>query len=637
MKRKAATSSAYTDSHFVQLAEWLAMESEAEVARMAERRQIQNAKDAEKSGETLLDLVISDDQYGLGGMLLLTFRRRKGRMPWHRLKVGSPVVISPLPDHSDAQNQTGVVSHRTQDTLQIAVDRRPEGERFRVDLTADEITRQRQLAALHQVVEAKGRLRQLRDVLMGRRQPGFQLAVPGTIEWHSDLNPSQQQAVRFALSAEDLAIIHGPPGTGKTTTVVEVIVQAIARGDKVLACAPSNTAVDNLLERLIRSGQNVVRIGHPARVSEDLRAFTLDALVETHESMSVVKEMVQEAEQYFRQAGKWTRAKRVRGERQGLRSEAKRLLGDARMLEQQVVQWVLDKADVICATSTFNEDLLGKRRFDLTVIDEACQTTEPGCWVPLLRSEKVVLAGDHQQLPPTVLSAEAAEQGFATSLMERQLALHGAEISRQLTVQYRMHQTIMEFSSSQFYDGTLIAAPQVTEHRLSDLPPVTETELTTEPVTFIDTAGANWDEEREPGGRSRRNPQEARLVIRKIQQLQDAGLPPSSISVIAPYAAQVRLIRDLDAGQGVEIDTVDGFQGRENEAVIISLVRSNDRGEIGFLGDRRRMNVALTRARRKLIVIGDSSTLGGDPFYGEFLDYIQQIHAYHSVWTEGLD
>ena len=257
--------------------------------------------------------------------------------------------------------------------------------------------------------------------------------------------------------------------------------------------------------------------------------------------------------------------------------------------------------------------------------------------MPLLRCEKAVLAGDHQQLPPTVLSARAAEEGFAVSLMERELELLGPEISRQLTVQYRMHQQIMQFSSEQFYDDSLLADDSVAQHRLCDLPGVLDNEMTGDPVVFIDTAGAGWDEEMEPNGRSRRNPREAQLVLRKIRQLQEAGLPGQAILVIAPYAAQVRLIRDQYDGSDVEVDTVDGFQGRENEAVIISLVRSNERGEIGFLADRRRMNVALTRAKRKLIVIGDSSTLGGDPFYSDFLDYIQRIHAYHSVWTEDME
>ena len=442
--------------------------------------------------------------------------------------------------------------------------------------------------------------------------------------------------MKFGLSAHDLAIIHGPPGTGKTTTVVELIIQAIERGDKVLACAPSNTAVDNLLERLINANQRVVRVGHPARVAERLRDHSLDGLVDQHPNMPVIRDMLREAEQIFRRADKWTRGKPQRGEKQEMRREAKRLQGDARLLERQAVSSILDRAHVICATTTFNEEMLGDRWFDLVVIDEACQSTEPGCWVPLLRSDKIILAGDHQQLPPTVLSAEAARQGFAKSLMEREIETYGDDVTRLLTVQYRMHNDIMKFSSDQFYDGQLVGHESVIGHRLSELESVCESEITQQTVTFIDTAGAGWDEELEPDGLSKRNPKEAELILKKVQLLLESGMATRDIAVIAPYAAQVRLLRNQFDGSGLEIDTVDGFQGREKEAVLITLVRSNLENEIGFLSDRRRMNVALTRARRKLIVIGDSATLGVDEFYRDFFAYVESLGSYHTVWEEDM-
>ena len=292
-------------------------------------------------------------------------------------------------------------------SIQVALTRWPDADRFRIDLTADEVTRQRQLSAIMTAKDARGRLGVLRAIMMGEKTPGFS-DRPLEVRFQTNLNESQKSAVEFALSAEDLAIIHGPPGTGKTTTVVELIVQAIQRGDKVLACAPSNTAVDNLLERLIDARQRVVRIGHPARVAERLRDFSLDGLVDQHDNMPVIKDMLREAEEIFRKSEKWTRAKRERGERQEMRREAKRLQPDARMLERQAINAILDQADVICATTTFNPDLMDDRWFDLAVIDEACQSTEPGCWVPLLG--RLVLAGDHQQLPPTVLSTEAARR-----------------------------------------------------------------------------------------------------------------------------------------------------------------------------------------------------------------------------------
>ncbi len=353
--------------------------------------------------------------------------------------------------------------------------------------------------------------------------------------------------------------------------------------------------------------------------------------------MGLVRDMLREAEQLFRQAGRFTRARPAPGAKQEMRREARQLKADARLLEQQAVESVLDRADVICATTTFNEELLGDRRFDLVVIDEACQSTEPGCWIPALRAERIVLAGDHCQLPPTVLSDKAAREGLHTSLLEYLAGRFGELITRRLDVQYRMHEQIMEFSSRQFYDSSLLAHKSVAGHRLHNLPAVNESPLTEEPVTFIDTAGAGWDEELEPDGQSRRNLEEGRLVLRKVRQLQDAGVSPFDIAVITPYAAQVRWLREHVDSDEVEVDTVDGFQGREKEAVVFSCVRSNSDNEIGFLSDTRRMNVALTRARRKLIVIGDSATLGGHEFYASLLEYMESTDAYHTVWEEADD
>lgn len=320
-----------------------------------------------------------------------------------------------------------------------------------------------------------------------------------------------------------------------------------------------------------------------------------------------------------------------------MRAEAKSLLSDARRLEAQAVEQILDNADILCATTTgLDENLLGDRRFDLLVIDEACQTAEPGCWIAINRAERVVLAGDHRQLPPTVLSTEAQRQGYGISLFER-LAEHDAPtLLRRLDTQYRMHAAIMDFSSLEFYDAELAAHQSVEAHRLCDLSGVESNPLTESPLEFIDTAGAGYEEELEPDGESRRNPREADLVAQTVRSLLEAGVVAADIGVITPYAAQVRLLRTKLAIDQLEIDTVDGFQGREKEAIVISLVRSNDSGEIGFLADLRRMNVAMTRARRKLIVIGDSATLSVDPFYARLIEYFEGQGAYRTVWDEDL-
>jgi ATP-dependent RNA/DNA helicase IGHMBP2 len=622
------------DEHFERLSRWLEMESEAETQRLAERRRRMNRSDAERTGETLLDLVVADHQPTLGGRFLLTLvkRNRKRELPWHRLKAGAPVVLTP--EDEEGASTSGVVSARSTQAIQVVVDRWPDANRFRIDLSSDEVTRRRQKTALARVREARGRVAELRKVLMNIRSPAFGNTVDCVFT--TKLNSTQEEAVRFALSAEDLAIIHGPPGTGKTTTVVEFILQALARDQKILACAPSNTAVDNMLERLVALSVPCVRIGHPARVMSDLRDHTLDGQVASHENMKWAKGLLREAEELFRDADRYTRAKPVKGYRAETRRQAKQLKSQARMLERQAVEHVLNQAVVILSTTTIDEELLGDRWFDWAVIDEACQSTEPGCWIPVLRADRILFAGDHCQLPPTIISTEAAREGFNVSMMERLVASYGDVVTHRLGVQYRMHERIMQFSSQEFYESSLTADNTVATHVLADIDGVANNELTSCPVTFIDTAGADYDEEREPDGESRRNPQEADVAMNKAQALVEAGVPPNDIAMIAPYAAQVRLLRQLRDERGLdrtmEIDTVDGFQGREKESVIITLVRSNKTGEIGFLADARRMNVAMTRARRKLIVIGDSATIGSNEFYVRMLEYFESIAAYHSVW-----
>ncbi|WP_233148619.1 AAA domain-containing protein [Rhodopirellula sp. MGV] len=618
------------DNYFEALARWLDLEGEAERQRMARRRQIQKARDAERSGETLLALQIQDHQTGLAGRILFDFVKIDGRpLPMNRLKVGSPVVISDSDDPSD-HGIAGVVSRRNQNVIQVATERWPESDRLRIDMSPDETTRRRQLAAMASARVASGRIKQLRDMILSQRP--IRQGDPDDVRFLTSLNPPQQDAVKFALASPDIAILHGPPGTGKTTTLAEVIYQAVERGDKVLACAPSNTAVDNLLERLVPMVPNVLRVGHPARVFESLRGHTLDELVDNDSSAAVIKDMRRELDELLRSAARPGRGKDARRRRNLLYSTAGDLRGQIRSLERSVVRSIIDNADVICTTTTIDDDLLAGSTFDTVVIDEACQCTESSVWQAVLRADMVIMAGDHCQLPPTVLSDQAASEGMRDSMMHRLIEREGESVYRRLTVQYRMHRDIMEFSSDEFYDGTLIADASVAEHRLCDLPGVETTDLTETPLMFVDTAGANFSEEIERDGESKFNAGEAKLIEQFAMELVDAGLDPDQIAIIAPYAAQVRWLRNLPSLREIEIDTVDGFQGREKEAVLITMTRSNDRGEIGFLQDRRRTNVALTRARRKLIVVGDSATLGGNEFYGRMLEYFEQKQAYRSVF-----
>ncbi|TWT72329.1 AAA domain-containing protein [Crateriforma conspicua] len=616
--------------YFDLLRRWLDLESEAERQRMARRRQMQRRADVERTGETLLAMDMSDHQIGLAGRYLLEFvKATSAPLPMNRLKVGSPVVISDDADESD-EGVAGVVSRRKSHTIQVATERWPEGDRFRIDLSPDETTRRRQLAAMAKSQTAEGRAAKLRDVILGNRPLRF--GQEPQVEFLTDLNPPQREAVRFALSAQDVAVIHGPPGTGKTTTVAEIIYQTVRLGGRVLACAPSNTAVDNLMEKLVDMHDAVIRVGHPARVFESLRGHTLDERVESDPSAAVIEDMRREVDQLVNAASKRPSGREGYKRRGQLFAEAGQLRGQIRALERSIVRGVLDGADVICTTTTIDDDLLGKRDFDLVVIDEACQCTETGIWQAVDRAERLVIAGDHFQLPPTVLSDQAADDGMRRSTMQRLVERDGEAIFRRLKVQYRMHQQIMRFSSDTFYDSDLVADASVKERLLADLPHVENNRWTDSPLMLIDTAGAGMDEQLEPDGLSKLNPGEANVIVFLVRQLIESGVRPSEIAIIAPYAAQVRCLRSRLDDHRIEVDTVDGFQGREKDVVLLTMVRSNETGEIGFLKDTRRTNVAMTRAKRRLVVVGDSGTLGNDAFYADMLQYFDDQSAYHSVW-----
>ncbi|HEY2839180.1 MAG TPA: AAA domain-containing protein [Pirellulales bacterium] len=640
------------EAHLPRLIRLIEIERQAEAERAVERARRLSPGDAERAGHSLVDLVIVDEEAGLGGRYLVRLAKRSRRpLPWTRLSVGSPVVLTSNDDAKIAAR--GVVYDRRVEGISVAFAQLPDDaddvETWRLDLSSDEISSQRQRVALERAIRARGdRLAQLRDVLLGDRKAEFDRpsgerpaaemsAEKGAAEEPLDtgLNTEQLATVEFALSARDVALVHGPPGTGKTTTIVELIRRAVRRGQKVLACGPSHMAVDNLFERLLRHGERAVRLGHPARVMPELRDQTLDMLVERHADVRLARKLVKDALALFRRASRYTRAKPEPGARRDQRAEAKALLADARRLEAQAIDHILDTADILCATTTgLDDDLLGGRRFDLAVIDEACQSTEPGCWIAIARADRVVLAGDHLQLPPTVLSIEAARQGYDRSLFERLAEMDGGVLLRRLDVQYRMHAAIMGFSSQEFYDAELAAHPSVESHLLSGLLGVASAASTDSPLEFVDTAGAGFDESLEPDGQSRLNRREAELVVSKLNALLAAGVQASQIGVITPYAAQARLLREKLPDGELEIDTVDGFQGREKEAIVISLVRSNDEGEIGFLSDLRRTNVAMTRARRKLLMIGDSATLSHHPFYARLIAHFELHGAYRSVWEE---
>ena len=639
--------------HFDRLLHLLALEATAETNVHKHNLTQGNRIALEMS---LRNLTIRSEDIGLGGKLLVKLgpRNENKSLPWSRLTSGIPIILSeeyPEKKGGNPQSWRGIISRISKITVEIALNRLPESDSptFRIDAATDEVGRERMKRALSRVIAARNdRLADLRDVLLGDTDPTFYRDLPPKNQFDAlteGLNSAQKSAVKHALSAGDAAIIHGPPGTGKTTTVAALIMAAISQKEKVLACAPSNLAVDNIAERLLAKGAQIVRIGHPIRILESLHAVTLDSLVEKNSDYQLAKKLRREATGLQADAGRWKRAKPEKGEKAAMRREAREMLDEARQLEAMAIEQVLNGAQVILSTLTgIDSAILGQRQFDLCVIDEAGQATEPAAWIPLVRSNRVVLAGDHQQLPPTILSDDARREGLGVSLQERlvhqqqePVSLLNKPLDKLLKIQYRMHRDIMRFSSAQFYDNSLLADGSVASHLLCDLEGVESTDLTSTPVTFIDTAGASYDEEWDKETRSRKNPQEAELALKKVQALIESGVPAEEIAIITPYSAQVDLFRDLIAERNlpqIDLGSVDGFQGRESEAVIISMVRSNGDGEIGFLAEQRRMNVALTRARRKLIIIGDSATITADEFFSRMLAWVEEVGGYKSVWEE---
>ncbi len=557
---------------------------------------------------------------------------------------GDNVRLS-FPEGTRPQFVDGTLDRVDEYRAAVAVDARlpdplPEG-RCMVDLLGSDATYRRMKRALAEVLKTADpkRLR-LRDVFLGKARPASE-KLPDIRYFDPKLNRWQREAVRRALAAKDVSLVHGPPGTGKTTVLVEIIRQSAARGERVLATAPSNIAVDNMLEKLLpRDGEEegflgglrVVRLGHPARTLESLRHGTLRYQAAEDPQYVAVQEMDAWRERLARKLARTGRGRIVGREKGETHRELKRLWREARKIELAVTRRLALSAQVVLSTHGGITEHILRGEFERVILDEASQATEPLSWIPLLKGKKAVFAGDAHQLPPTLYSVDAAREGLSVTLFERLKGLLPSGLQTLLRVQYRMHETVMGFSSRMFYDGKLIADDSVRRHRACDLDGVEASDLTEEPLVFVDTAGTGYDESFNELLRSRENRGEAELAARIARQLLDAGLEPEDLAVLTPYVAQVKMLKPLLRVPRLEIGTVDGFQGREKEVTVISLVRSNERGEVGFLADTRRMNVAVTRARRGLIVIGDSATIAHHPFYRGFIDYAGENGSYRSAW-----
>lgn len=598
-------------------------------------------EDRELRGKSLLSLTISDRSFSPAEHVLITFSREGGRpLPIFTLEEGDLVTLVPRREQIK-ECPSGTVYEKFVDSLTVAFHRPlPESfdevRRFDLHKSVNAVTYRRMLDALDALIQTNDRvLSRLRDISLKVQEAGQDPIGASDIVWFDPgLNDSQRESVRKCLDARELALVHGPPGTGKTTVLVELIRQAVLRKKSVFVTAPSNTACDNVLERLVAAGVNAVRLGHPARISASLRDHTLDFKLALHPMAKLASDIQSELDRLYKRQERY-RERRSPGfdrERE-VRTEIDSLKNQLRAIRKEVFNRVLQTADVFIGTPTsIGDRSIREKTFDLLVFDEATQATEPLSWIPIAHAKKVVMAGDHFQLPPTVRSKEAEAQGLGITLFERYFEILGDDHKQLIERQYRMHEQIMGFSSKVFYNNQLVADECVRHKVLADLPGVRRSPDTESPLLFLDTAGKGYEEKLEEGSQSRYNPEEADLVLAEIKKYIDLGVAPADIAVISAYSAQVRLLVSKTPHPEIEIDSVDGFQGREKELVIVTLVRSNMEGEMGFLADTRRMNVAMTRARKKLIVIGDGSTLASLEFYQKFMEYAESLGASRSIW-----
>ena len=601
-----------------------------------------------KRGDAWFPVSVGKSYYNSLNQLAVEVFRTQDNEIEHNFEFGRPVVFfmqkkapsqPPQEEGTDRQGKpgssprggregasflfTGTVSYVDGDRMVVTVpDSAPlsklqTGGDVGVQLFFDETTYKLMFDALDRVINAKGnRLAYLRDLFGSRQEAGVFSFDPVRFPW---LNPTQEQAVNSVLRAKDVAIVHGPPGTGKTTTLVEAIYETLRRENQVLVCAQSNMAVDWISERLVDRGVNVLRIGNPVKVNDKMLSFTYERRFADHPDYPQL----------------WSIRETIRKLRQGrsrrrgddYHQKLDRLKSRATELEIRINAELFGEARVIACTLTGSANrLLAGQKFGTLFIDEAAQALEAACWIAIRKATRVVLAGDHCQLPPTVKSVAAMRGGLATTLMERIVRLKPGVVTL-LKTQYRMNERIMRFSSDWFYGGMVEAAPQIKFRGILDLDT---------PMTWIDTADVAGKEEFVGESFGRINRAEADLTLGVLQdyftkigkrRILDERI---DVGVISPYRAQVQLLRRLIRKKEffkpyrnlVTVNTVDGFQGQERDVIVISLVRANADGQIGFLSDLRRMNVAITRARMKLIILGDVATMTRHPFYKKLYEYI---------------
>ena len=582
-----------------------------------------------KRGMCWYPLSVGRSYYNSLNQLVVEVERREDKEIEHVFEFGRPVCFF-TQDASERLhyfNFVATVNYVDEDRMVVVLPGASalmdiqHADRLGVQLYFDETTYRLMFEALGQVIKAKNnRLAELRDIFYGTQKTSTFTFSPTRFPW---LNATQEEAVNKVLHAKDVAIVHGPPGTGKTTTLVEAIYETLHRENQVLVCAQSNMAVDWISEKLADRGVPVLRIGNPTRVNDKMLSFTYERRFESHPDYPQL----------------WSIRKAIRdlhgqnrkgANRENIRQKINSLKDRATELEIRINADLFSEARVIACTltSSANRVLMGMK-FGTLFIDEAAQALEAACWIAIRKADRVVLAGDHQQLPPTIKCIEAMRGGLDKTLMQH-IVHNKPEAVSLLKIQYRMNDEIMRFSSDWFYHGALSSAPEVKYRSILDFDT---------PIVWVNTEDMDCNEEFVGESFGRINKAEATLSIEElkkyIEKIGKERLLDERIDfgLISPYKAQVQYLRQLIKKDAffkpfrhlITINTVDGFQGQERDVILISLVRANEDGQIGFLNDLRRMNVAITRARMKLIILGDASTLTKHPFYKKLYEYILGI------------
>ncbi|WP_121353578.1 AAA domain-containing protein [Flavisolibacter nicotianae] len=627
--------------YFKRLAELLQTEKEEDRRQYESLTSHLPVAERRENGMSWYPVAIRDTEIGRGDYLAVEVERTTHQDIIHQFRFGTTAALFSNHDPR-ADRVEGTVTHISGNRLKLSlrIDELPDwcrNGKLGIDAVFDENSYQEMEAALKlaPAIAEKKEEGELIQILTGAKKPTFH--TEHSIAKPERLNRSQQEAVEKIVAANSLAIVHGPPGTGKTTTLVQAIKALLQKEHRqILVVAPSNAAVDLLSEKLSDEGLNVVRVGNPARVNERQMALTLDSKTAAHNSAKEIRRLKKQAAEYRDLAQKYKRnfGAAEREQRKALFAEARNISREVEKTEQYIVDDILSRADVITATLVGAAHYtVRQRRYHTVVIDEAGQALEPACWIPVPKAGKLVMAGDHQQLPPTIKSGAAAKE-LGVTLLEKAVALHPEAVVL-LEEQYRMNEIIAGFSSQEFYDNRLKADAAVAHWTIFN---------GDDPLLFIDTAGCGYEELHEGTGIS--NPEEAAFLLRQVahyaERLKNFFVPEQfpSIAVISPYRHQVEALKEgvqnhpllREMGASLSVNTIDSFQGQERDAVFISLTRSNADSTIGFLSDIRRMNVAMTRARKKLVVVGDSATLSQFPFYADFIHYAQAHNAYQSAW-----